>query len=163
MKTKILIPTDFTVESLNTLKLVLGNSNENDSFDVVLVHGTHLEDSITEMLFFSKGKILRKLVNREFHNACEMLRAMKQVNSIRTDIFTGFKQKAFDYFIEGHGIDSAAIPTNYQFKNAGRYSFDMLAFIRKSALKITEVSWYSESALSRENNKAEIFMGMQTT
>lgn len=51
----ILIPIDFTIESLNTLKFAL-EENKNEQLTVVLMYATHLSDSITELLFIHNTK-----------------------------------------------------------------------------------------------------------
>ncbi|HQA59356.1 MAG TPA: hypothetical protein PK033_15990, partial [Acetivibrio sp.] len=68
----ILIPIDFTIESLNTLKFAL-EENKNEQLTVVLMYATHLSDSITELLFYSQYKIIQKLINQPFKDAINII------------------------------------------------------------------------------------------
>jgi len=63
MPKTILIPIDFRVASLNTLKYALERSS-GSPHRVILIYAEYLEDSITELLFYrpeSKPRSLRML------------------------------------------------------------------------------------------------------
>ena len=72
MKT-VLIPTDFSIESLNTVKGALKQC-EGENTNLILVYGVYLSDSITDLLFFSKPKYLSTLQSEKFTQACEILK-----------------------------------------------------------------------------------------
>jgi len=52
MNQTILIPTDFSIQSLTVLKNILTNSTSKSKFTIILLHGLSLGDSIRDLLFF---------------------------------------------------------------------------------------------------------------
>lgn len=159
MKKTILLPTDFSIESLTVLKNVLSQSSSDDKFDIILLHGVHLTDSITDLLFLSKKKIVNQFITNEFNEACSVLqnKYASKINSIRKDIFTGFTQAAFNNYVEGNKIDQAFLPTEHQWKLNKRKSFDVVPFIQKSTLPIELVGWNSNQNIPEKGKVAEIF------
>jgi hypothetical protein len=140
MKRTILIPTDFSPASLDVAEHVIAAAGE-ESLDIVLTHCTLLPDSISELLFFSKEELIRSLRPPEFNKASRAMlnrHANKNV-AIVTDLFTGWNQSAFNLFLEGNRIEEAVIPNPYKPELNLERSFDPIPFIRKSALKITEI------------------------
>lgn len=141
MKRTILIPTDFSAASLNLVAHVIANAGDHQ-LDIVLTHCLFLPDSEDiDMRFFSKKELIQSLRNSEFTKACRSMRAQIANGEvlIRTDLFTGLNQAAFNNFIEGNQIDEAVIPKSYQPFLSQKRSFDPTPFIRNSRLKITEV------------------------
>jgi hypothetical protein len=163
MKKTVLIPTDFSIESLHLLKSFLGNSHENDTFDIVLLHGLQLSDSITELLFFSKSKTIAKLADNNFNEACKVIlnKYASRVSSFRKDIFTGFTQSAFNNYIEANSITEAYVPADYRMDKISKGSFDIVPFIQKSHLKIGRAEWTSGQL--EKGNLAEIFFSSVST
>lgn len=159
MKKTILLPTDFTIESLNVLKTVLSQSNTDDSFDIILLHGVHMTDSITDLLFFSKHKIIHEMVSEEFNQACSVIKNKyaSKINSIRKDIFTGFTQSAFNSYAEANQIDEVYLPSNFQWNFDKRKSFDLIPYIKKSKLTIHQIGWQTNNSIPEKGKVAELF------
>jgi len=159
MRKTILVPTDFSVESLHVLKNVLSNSKEGEIFNVILLHGVHLNDSITDLMFFSKGKMLRSLTNPEFEEACAILKNKfdSKVNSIRKDLFTGFTQATFDNYVEANRIDEICISDNYNLTFKGKGSYDIAPFIKNSKVTVKAIALETSSSLPERGRTAEIF------
>ena len=140
MKRTILIPTDFTVQSLSVIRnamTFLGDTG----VSVLLVHGIFLPDSIPDLLFFSKTKLIQSLETDEFVWSCGLLRNRFQtkIDSLEVDIFTGINVAAFNNYLEANRIHEAFIPENYRFLPRNKRSFDIIPFIQKSSLSITRV------------------------
>jgi len=146
MKRTILVPTDFSEESLRLVEHIIANA-ENDPIDIVLTHCMFLSDSDIDLLFFSKIELLQSLKSPQFKQACRaMHRRCSTINIvIRTELFTGLTQSAFAHFIEGNQINEAVIPNRYNPRLNLERSFSPIPFIRKSRLKITEVAIEDES------------------
>jgi hypothetical protein len=159
MKKTILIPTDYSVESLYLLKSVLANQSQDDKCNIILLHGVYSSGSITELLFYSKAKLVKSLSNESFNTACEIIKNKyaSLINSFRIDVFSGYTQSAFDNYVEANKIDEAYIPENYQFKLNKKKSMDILPFIRKSNLDLVEVDWQSDESLPEKGKVAEVF------
>lgn len=150
MKKKILIPTDFSVQSLNVLQTFLEqNENQNANFDIVLVHGYRLSDSIMELMFFSKPNILNALVNPEFQEACNVLQNKYEgkINAIKFDIFTGFTQGAFNNYTDANHVDEIYFNSERKPIFSSPRSFDFTNFIKRSNLKVTDVQQGTVSTL----------------
>jgi hypothetical protein len=159
MKKTILLPTDFSIESLTVLKTVLSESATEEKFDIILLHGVHLTDSITDLLFYSKKKIINQFVSEEFNEACSVIqnKYASKINSIRKDIFTGFTQSAFNNYAEATRIDEAYLPEQHQWHFEKRKSFDLVPFIKKSKLSVQQIGWNSNHNIPEKGKVAEIF------
>ncbi|WP_291113798.1 hypothetical protein [Flavobacterium sp. UBA6135] len=159
MKKTILLQTDFTIESLNVLKTALAQSNHDDVFDIILLHGVHLSDSIRDLLFFSKQKIINQLVSEEFEQACFVIKNKyaSKINSIRKDIFTGFTQSAFNSYTDANQIDAIYLPANFQWNFNKQKSFDLIPFMNKSKLPIQQIGWQTATNIPEKGKVAELF------
>jgi hypothetical protein len=159
MKKTILFPTDFTIESLNMVKNVLSRSKEGETFDIILLHGIEVSDSITDLLFYSRNKIMDSLSNQQFDEACHIIKNKyaSKINSFRKEFFTGYTQAAFNNFIEANRVEEAYYPSNYKFHSGNKKSFDVMPYLKKSNIKIGEVDWASEAKLPEKGKVAEVF------
>jgi hypothetical protein len=150
MATKILIPTDFHVESLNTLKLSV-NLIDDDEVNVVLMYAENLSSSITELLFYDPKKIIESLKTTEFEVAISILknRYETRINSISYEIFHGYRVAALEHFIEAKGIDLIYLPKTYKLQMP-KNGFDPIPMIKKSNLTFKELSWQVGKRTSEE-------------
>lgn len=144
MEKTILIPIDFNVECLNTLKLAL-RKNEERKCNVVLMCPYVSSSSITELMFNPPHKIIRSLRTREFDDALSIIknRFERSIKRLRLDLFSGHNLSAFRLFIEGNKIEEIYIPKNYALKP--KNGFDPLPLIRKSGLPVYEMDWDSNT------------------
>lgn len=162
MKKTILIPTDFSIESLRLLRAAV-QSVENGSIHVVFLHCVYQQDSIIDLLFFSKQSLVDSLTNEDFKDACRIIRNKYStaIHSIRTEIFSGTTHAAFQNFLEGNRIDEVLIPKNYTLQQTSKFSFDPLPYIRKCKLPTVEVSWKQVESIPEKNQLAELFLNDQ--
>jgi hypothetical protein len=159
MAKTILIPTDFTVESLNLAKIALqNNSGTLEKLRIILVYGQWASSSTTELLFYSKGTVIKKLDNSEFTNSCKMLQAKYEliIEQMSIDIFSGNNQNAFENYLEANQVTEAYISPNYKFKLKNNSSFNLTPFFFKSKINLFEVNWKTISLENLENQKNEI-------
>jgi len=158
MKRTILIPTDFSIDSLKFLVEAV-QSVQIGSINVVFLHCAHLPNSILDLLFYSKKEIIQSLVTPTFEDACKVIRNKYQskINSTRIEIFTGHTQAAFENFLEGNRIDEIFVPENYILKTT-KNSFDPLPFIQRTELPITPVTWKQGGDIPEKNQLAELFL-----
>lgn len=160
MKKNILIPTDFSVESLNVVRSFLHEAQAGYKYNIVLVYGAYLNDSISDLLFFSRSRMIDSFCDKSFDDACDIIKNKyaSQVEMIRKDIFTGRGQAAFEHYLEANHIDEAYIPGNYTLQLKKNGSFDTVPLIRASRLNIREVNW-KRAGVQPENGKlAEVFL-----
>ncbi len=159
MKKNVLIPTDFTIESLNVVKSVLNNRPDGCRYNIVLLHGIRMSDSITDLLFFSKAKVLESLNSRSFEEACDVIKNKyaSAVASIRTDIYTGNTRAAFNDYLIANRIDEVYIPGRYDLQLNSKKSIDILPYIKGCKRPVYEIEWNMEVMLPEKGKLAEIF------
>lgn len=160
MRKKIIVPTDFSVESLSVLRLALQDLKHDEQADVLLVHGMRAEDSITELLFFSKRKLIESLTNDAFNEACKILgnKFSERINSFRIDIFRGFTQRAFDTYVDAERVDIIYMAASTsEMRQVTNGSFDVRPFIRHSQVPVREVS-LNEIPVLEKGMLAELFL-----
>ena len=157
MKKTVLIPSDFSVESLHVVKSLLNTSSESTTLDIILVYGPSLSDSMIDLLFFSKSKLLREYSNQDFEDALNVLKNKysSKINSLRKDIFTGIHQNAFNNYVEANNVSEAYIPE--QFKSSSVGSQALFKFIENSSLNVTVVDIPVTSTAPEKGKVAEIF------
>ena len=159
MKKTIVIPTDFTVQSLNVLKAVLNQNNDKQQYDVILLHGFSLSDSIRDLLFFSKSQQIAGLMTAEFEEAYEVIRNKfdSQINSVKIDLFTGYNLSAFHTYLEANGV-SEIFTSDRKPKLAHKNSFDLTRFINKCQIDTTVIESVGRSSVPERGKIAEVFM-----
>lgn len=159
MKKTILIPTDFTVNSLNILKTILIQNEAKQTFNVILLHGMSLSDSIRDLLFFSKSKQIDSLTNPEFEEAYEVIRNKfdSQISSLRIDLFTGYNLSAFNNYLEGNKVEQIFISDKKPVLT-NKNSFDLSRFIEKCQVQVTKVDFGANATLPEKGKIAEVFM-----
>jgi hypothetical protein len=147
----ILIPIDFSIESLNTLKIAL-NGLHNSRADIILMYAEYTSDSITELLFYSPEKRLKILLKPEFEEALAVLknRFEKVIETIRIELFHGYGVNAFVNFIEGNNVDTIFIPKTYTLKLLSN-GFNPIPIIKKSKLPYAEADWVASIRTSQED------------
>lgn len=149
MSKTILVPTDFSVESLNLVKQAI-EDHADEKINLLVVHGIDAASSVTDLLFFSKNTFLKKLLNEDFKEACDIIRNRfdKQLNSFRLDLFTGLTQNAFNTYLEANQVEKIYAPQTYKFKLDKKMSVDITKFIKKNKnVSKIDVEWapYFES------------------
>ena len=159
MKKTILIPTDFTVNSLNVLKSILIQNEAKQTYNVILLHGMSLSDSIRDLLFFSKSKQIDSLTNPEFEEAYEVIRNKfdSQISSLRIDLFTGYNLSAFNNYLEGNKVEQIFISDKKPVLT-NKNSFDLSRFIEKCQVQVTKVDFGANATIPEKGKIAEVFM-----
>lgn len=159
MKKTILIPTDFTVNSLNVLKSILIQNEAKQTYNVILLHGMSLSDSIRDLLFFSKSKQIDSLTNPEFEEAYEVIRNKfdSQISSLRIDLFTGYNLSAFNNYLEGNKVEQIFISDKKPVLT-NKNSFDLSRFIEKCQVEVTKVDFATNTTVPEKGKIAEVFM-----
>lgn len=157
MRKTILIPIDFSVASLNTLKVIL-EKNEDAQFTIILLYAEILNDSITELLFYNSTKIIKSNMKEEFSEAIEILknRFQKNIESIQIKLYHGLTKQAMNRFVEANKIDLIGIPINYTFKTK-RKSINPISYLIKTKIQLEEVNFSQENSQSKTGNLFTLF------
>lgn len=158
MRKTILIPTDFTVQSLNVLKTVLNNTTSDVQYDVILLHGVISSDSIRDLLFYSKANHIKSLSNPEFEEAFEIIKNKfdSRINSFRIDLFSGSNQTSFNNYVEANRVVEI-ITSDQKLKLTSGNSFDLSRYISKCTLTVSVIDNAPKSTLPEKGKLAEVF------
>ncbi|MCC6185589.1 MAG: hypothetical protein IT256_00400 [Chitinophagaceae bacterium] len=142
MQQTILIQTDFSEDSLILIKSAIQNSAHN-KLNIILVHGIHLSDSITELLFFSRSKLLKQLSNPVFEQGLAEIQSLfaSSIHSLRIELFSGFNQASFNNFMSANKVNQIFVSNGYHYKKQHKMSMDISSFINKSSQQKTQLSW----------------------
>lgn len=137
---RVFIPTDFSIQSLSIINQLIEESS-NTVYEIVLIHGYQTSNSITDLLFFSKQKMIEKLQKSAFVKAYEVIKNANQssISSIRLDIIPFKRNLYIKNFFENNKIDSFIIPSTPQFHFESKNSFDLIPYIKKSRIPVKEI------------------------
>ncbi|MGY5845809.1 hypothetical protein ACW6QP_00190 [Salegentibacter sp. HM20] len=141
----ILIPTDFTVESLEILKTAL-REEEAEKVNITLVYGANISTSISDLLFFSKSACISKLREDDFCEALAIIenKFSEKIHHLDTDIFTGGTKSAFINFLEANQIEKVYVPRENNALSINRKNgFNLVPYLKKSNLESCEVDYTS--------------------
>ncbi len=159
MNKTVLVPTDFSIASLNALKSMLSN-NTDCQYNIILIHGCYLNEGITDLLFYSRKKALDNLCTKEFNEACDIIKNKfgNQILNIRKELFSGYNKAAFKNFVDANNIDEVCMLSNYKYDFSKKKSFDIIAYIKKSNLNISEIPYTESVVLSAKDSIAELLL-----
>jgi hypothetical protein len=157
MVKKILIPSDFRIESLNTLKYAL-EERKQEKLSIILMYSEFNKDSITDLLFYNPGKIIEALVSSHFNDAINIIKNTYESSlySFKIVLFHGLNSNAFLNFYEAHKIDLVYLPKDYYLKPF-KNGFDPIPLIKKSKVQYREVTWTSDHDRSNKDELNQLF------
>ncbi len=157
MEKTILIPIDFNIESLNTLKLAM-RSNREDKIRVVLMYAVSLDNSITDLLFYSENNLIKKLMTSHFNEALLILKNSfgTQLSDCRIKLYHGQTSAAFRSFLEANNITEIYLPKKYSLRLTG-YAFDTTRLIKNCGLPFYEIDWSSKSQGAEGDQLSNLF------
>jgi hypothetical protein len=147
MAQTILVPTDLRVASLNTLKLAL-EFLDGGPVRAVLMYAEYLDDSITDLLFYSRKTKISNSVSSEYREALEILRnrfEAKLLGNIVIERFHGYNSNALNNFIDANKIDMVFIPKSYQLKTTSK-STNPIPLLNKLKLSVYQMEWHADNS-----------------
>lgn len=119
----ILIPTDFTLSSLNVLRF--GADAFNEELTITMLHFMEMPDSITDLLMLPREPSNFNLISPEFREGISLIlnRYGSQIKRIRNDFFVGDGRRQFKNYLEHHKIDTIVFPENYTMSMPSKRSY----------------------------------------
>lgn len=155
---KILVPTDFRVASLHPLRLAL-ELIEEPAVDVVLLYCQTLDDSITELLFYSPTQIIRDLSTDDFNDAVSILRNRfeHKMGNLRIELFHGHAQHTFNTLLNTLSIESIFLCRSYPL-HLGKRAFDPWPYIRKCPIPHYKIGTREYSVFPEEDKLENLFL-----
>ncbi len=145
---KVLIPTDFSIASLNLVREAAEQAADH-KLEIVLIYGLHLSSSITELLFFSKNKVINSLQSADFMEACSLLKNkyLSKIDSIHPDLLIGNNRNYLHHYLEAEGFDTIYVPANYKLNDISRQYFDPTPLLYKAEMGVTMLNWPGSSQM----------------
>jgi len=124
--TRVLIPSDFTIDSLFFVIESIEQSKA-EQLDVILVYGNRSSTSISELLGITLEDQLHDLQSEDFLKACQMIchRYESRKLTIYADILGADNPHYLQHYLKGARIDEVKIPADYQFEKRTRHFFDV--------------------------------------
>lgn len=153
----ILIPTDFTVRSLDLVKAAV-YAGINEPMNILLVNFFKMSDSIQELMMLSKRMKEYEHISDEFREVCKELeeRYPARINSIRVECFYGSTIAVFKNYLYGRSISMIIYDEHYRFTKVNKSSIDPLNIIKKSGCPLLPLTPGRE-----ENIRVKIFQPSQ--
>ncbi|GAB3503727.1 hypothetical protein GCM10027341_33280 [Spirosoma knui] len=154
----ILVPIDFRVASLNTLRWALEQVDA-PSVNVVLLYCERLDDSITELLFYSPKRIVKDLMTPDFEDAINILinHFENKIGELKIELFHGKVQSTFDTLLDTLKIDKIYLAQFYQLQ-LPKQAFDPLPYIRKTHIPYREIAWIPQEVLVHQDSLEHLFL-----
>lgn len=153
----ILVPIDFSIESLNTLKLAL-SMESNTKINVVLMYATNTSNSMTDLVFYSPKKEINRLSNAEFNEAITVIKNRYEslIHIIKFELFHSKTTAAFKAFVEGNKVDKIYIPKYYELMPL-KNGFNPIPLIRKSKVNFEEIEWNVDNYTFDKSEMSALF------
>ena len=137
----ILIPVDFKVASLKTLRIALEQETE-PCVNVILINATYQDNSITNLLFYSASKTINQKMSKEFSDGLEMIKNHfeNKIEEISIKLIHSNNSNYFSNFAFGNMVSKIYIPKSYSLK-IGKQEFNPIPLLKKSGLPCIEIDW----------------------
>lgn len=151
MKT-IIIPSDFSLESLRVADAVLRTYQEEVAF--VFIHLFHVADDIQDLLFSSYRKKEYELVPDEFSKECNMMKDLSggKLKSYKIEFFYGNRLAPFKNFLDYHNADVIAYSEYYGVPKLSKSSLEAVSVIKKAGLPLFNADTVNETVFSDTNH-----------
>jgi len=133
----ILIPTDFSVESLNAVHAAVSLYN-NSKIKLTLFHLLELSADISELLFYNSRRMQTDLVGREFHEACEILqnKYVQEIECMNIRFGNGNTIAYLRNFMLGAGIDRIVMCEDIRLGMPSKRSVNMSPLLKRTGIPI---------------------------
>jgi len=157
MPINILIPTDFCVASLNTVKIAL-DENKNRPVKIVLLYAEFLNDSITDLLFYSPQKIIKSKLSPEFKEALEVLsnRYGLKPSDIVIELLHHNNTSRLQFILQTNNITAVYIPSEYQLK-ALKNAFNPIPLLQSLNIYLHKASWNLNTNSNEQEQLTSLF------
>lgn len=155
---RILIPTDFSISSLNLVKSAL-EQLENESHHITMIVGRESSSSITDLLFYSKEKALKDLMSNDFIDAIQLIqnRYSTKIASISFDILHSQNKNYIKNYIEGNSIDLLILPEQLSFPKTEKRGLDLIPILNEMTVETLLIDWEREEGVKETNKISDLF------
>lgn len=156
---KILVPTDFSIGSLNVIHSIVSRFDE--PVEIVLFHAVYVSNNISDLLFMTR-KITQTYLTKDYTEACEILRNKysSRVKSLKTEFFYGSSSMAFNNFVEANNADYIAINAQHKYKETYKHSIDPMPLVKKAKCALLSLDIENQPArkVSEQETLSELLL-----
>ena len=144
---RVLIPTDFTVQSLQLIDYAILNF-PNDILDIILISGFELNENLWSMRNYSEQREVNKLCSESYTKAKRIFLREHRDNIERLHIrlFTGHNNVAFQNFVDQNALDTAIIAGEGFLQYQQSRAFDSSTYIKACIKNIIEIPLEQKSS-----------------
>lgn len=157
--TNILIPTDFTIKSLNLINKATERF-QGQELHITLVHALEPDHSISGLLMLHKRLGVHRLYTDEFVAACEVLRNKYAsiVRKIKIEFYYGNTKAYRNHFLDARRINAVLLPEDYQLNSPSAASRDQLRIWEKSNCPVfyEKIQFSKDQVLLEEPSISEL-------
>lgn len=145
---KVIIPTDFSVKSLSFIVEFLKN-NPLEAYNIVLIHGYDVPQTVSDLLFFSKSKLLKKLQTNEFKDALLIIknRFESNIKSISFDFITNDSKPYINNYLQIQNQNIIVSIENYTMQFKDKNSFDINYILKNNPITNYKITHQQNSYL----------------
>lgn len=132
--TTILIPTDFTLQSLNMVKDA-ARGFAGQPLNVVLFHALHMPTDIQDLLFLS-NRVPHEKITDDFRRTCAAIKRKNSnvISQINFRHMYGSTNAVFRNFIEANLIEAIFMPEHVILKKVYNNSVDLRPLFQKATV-----------------------------
>ncbi|NGM66919.1 hypothetical protein [Sphingobacterium sp. SGR-19] len=123
---RVLIPTDFTVNSLRIVLEYL-ESSDHQQVELVLACGYNLGESIGMLLGFTLDDHLAEMQKEDFLKGCEIIRSRfeDKIVEMYSDLMISKNKRYVRNYLKGRQLTQIVLPDAFEFKYLGN-CFDIV-------------------------------------
>lgn len=131
----VLIPTDFSVESVDRIGLVARAID--DKLNVILFHAFDMPGSLVDAIVRNSNNGDYNLVTEHLRVRCRRIKVThRNVANISFKFMYGTTSYVFNSFAAANKIDTIVLPENYHFTYVVRESVNPVRMFKKSGIEI---------------------------
>ncbi|RVU01286.1 hypothetical protein EOD41_04785 [Mucilaginibacter limnophilus] len=130
----ILVPTDFNIKALDCVSAI-SKQYEGEDISFIFVHMFKLSDSITDLLMLSRRSREFELIDNDFYNRCNEIKAQNDnVKAIRVEFLYGSTLSMFRNFIEANEVTHVLKAEHCSIGKLHKSSINPMTLIQKCGL-----------------------------
>lgn len=134
---KVIIPTDFSVQSLRAIPAILKKFPD-EQLQIILLHIMQVSGNPLDLLMLPRERKYLSLFAEDYRNEIERLRtqANGQIESIYTDFLYMGIQRIFNDYVDRHNVDALVLAEGLQFKMPDECSIDPVPIFAKAKIPV---------------------------
>ena len=139
--TNILIPTDFSLASLNAI-IGLVKKHPEERFNISLVHFFKLSDSESELLMLARRSREYTHISQEFEDQLNDIRKNfpQQIERVHAEFFYGNTVAIFKNYLEARNIETIVCLDCHNYNQLTKNSLDPQMLVKRSGCKLINIT-----------------------